>query len=529
MKKYNLVILIILDGWGIGPPTRANAIAQAKTPVMNNLIENFPATTLRASGEGVGLPWQEMGNSEVGHMNLGAGRIIFQDLPRINNAIESGEFFQNRAFLKAIAHVKKNNSSLHLIGLLGPGGVHSHSDHLYALLSLAKGQGITKVFIHAFLDGRDTDPRSGLGYLEALKQQIKRMGVGRVATIAGRFFGMDRDQHWERVRRSYDAIVKGEGKRVVDFHKEIEESYRQNIFDQNIEPMVVVERDNNPVASVCDNDGLIFFNYRPDRARQITKAFVLPKFDRFPRGDQIKNLSFVAMTPYEEGLPLEVAFSQQEIKMTLAEVLSKAGLRQLHIAETEKYAHITCFFDGNRKNPFPGEDYVLIRSPRVEDYAQVPEMSAFEITDRVVREIKGKEYNFIVVNFANPDMVGHTGNLKAAVRAVEVTDQCLGRVVKTAFKEDAAVLATADHGNVEEMLDLQRGTVLTEHTKNPVPFVIAASELKGKVSGKKTLYEKGDGCPTGLLSDVASTVLALLGLPKPPEMTGINLVKVLLK
>jgi len=528
MKKYNLAILVILDGWGIGPPTRANAVEQAETPVLDNLIKNFPATTLQASGEGVGLPWKEMGNSEVGHLNLGAGRIIFQSLPRINNAIESGDFFKNKAFLTATDHVKKHNSRLHLMGLVSPGGVHSHSDHLYALLALALNQGVTEVFVHAFLDGRDTDPQSGLKYLEALEEQMRKIGVGRLATIAGRFFAMDRDQHWERTKKSYDVIVGDHSRQVVDFREEIKKAYEQNIFDHNIEPMVILEGD-QPIASVQDNDALIFFNYRPDRARQMTEAFVLPKFDKFQKNNQIQNLNFVAMTPYAEGLPMEVAFTKEEVRMTLAETLSKAGLNQLHIAETEKYAHITCFFDGNRENPFPQEDYVLIRSQQVEDYATVPEMSAYEVTDRVISEIKSKKYGFIVINFANPDMVAHTGNIAAAKLAVEAADKCLGRIIKIALTSDAVVLVTSDHGNAEEMLDLQRGTVQTGHTKNPVPFVIVAKEFEGKGSGKKTLYQKGDGYPTGLLSDVAPTILKFLDVPKPSEMTGVNLVKTLVR
>ncbi|MDD5626546.1 MAG: 2,3-bisphosphoglycerate-independent phosphoglycerate mutase [Patescibacteria group bacterium] len=528
MKKYRPVVLIILDGWGIGPPTRVNAVREAQTPVFNDLAKTFPAATLQASGEAVGLPWQEMGNSEVGHLNLGSGRLILQDLPKINNAIEDGSFFKIPAFLEAIEHVKKNNSRLHLMGLLSSGGVHSYMDHLFALLELVKGEDVKDVFIHAFLDGRDTAPQAGLSYLKILDSQIHTLKIGKVATLCGRFFAMDRDNHWDRVEKAYGMMAQGQGKKIQNFYEEIKSYYAQNIFDENIEPLVIVDKNDKPVGLVQDHDALIFFNYRADRAREITSAFIEDDFKKFERGKQIRDLFFVGMTAYSKNCPSHVAFQEEKIKMTLAETLSRAGLFQMHIAETEKYAHVTYFFDGGYEKPWPGEDYVLIPSPRNKNYAEIPQMSAPEVTKRIIQELKAKKYDFIVVNFANPDMVGHTGNLTATISAVEFMDKCLEQIVNEVLAQRGALIITADHGNAEELLDLKTGTTETKHSSNPVPVILIAEDLKGK--GRESALDYIDGSyPLGLISDIAPTVLAFLDIPKPKEMTGINLLEVLLK
>ncbi|MDP2918182.1 MAG: 2,3-bisphosphoglycerate-independent phosphoglycerate mutase [bacterium] len=527
MKNYRPVVLIILDGWGIAKKTRVNAIAQAQTPVFDRLIKEFPTATLQASGEAVGLPWQEMGNSEVGHLNLGAGRIVLQELSKINQAILNGSFFTNPAFLSAIAHSKKNHSPLHLMGLASPGGAHSHISHLYALLSLAKEEGLTDVFVHAFLDGRDSPPQSGLEFLRELEKKMDELGVGKLATICGRFFAMDRDQHWERVEKAYQAIVEGRGKKTRDFALELKNFYAENIFDENIEPLVMVGEDQAPVAMVRDNDAVIFFNFRPDRAREITTAFIADSFDGFPRPAKIKNLFFASMVAYSKDLLTQDAFPKEEIKMTLAETLSRVGLSQLHIAETEKYAHVTYFFNGGTEKVWPREDHILIPSLRNKSYADTPQMSAAEIAAQVVEAIEAKKYDFILVNFANADMVGHTGNLEAAVRAVEYVDLCLGKITEALLVQGGAAIVTADHGNAEQMSCVHTGTADTMHSKNLVPLILVAQEFSGQ--GREGALSSGENkASDGVLSDVAPTVLALLGAPKPKEMTGIDLLNVLM-
>jgi len=528
MKTYKSVVLIILDGWGVAKATSANAVAHAKTPVFDNLSQEFPATILQASGEAVGLPWQEMGNSEVGHLNLGAGRIILQELPKINQAVSNGSFFTNQAFLSAITHAKKNHSALHLMGLTSAGGVHSHIDHLYALLALAKKEGLNNVFVHAFLDGRDSPPQSGLKFLGDLEKKMSTFGVGKLATVCGRFFAMDRDQHWERVEKTYQAIASGQGKQTRDFAIELKNFYAENIFDENIEPMVMVDSQDEAIGKTRDNDAMIFFNFRPDRAREITAAFIADSFDSFSRGPKIKNLFFASMTSYGDDLLTNRAFPQEELKMTLAETLSKVGMTQLHIAETEKYAHVTYFFDGGRKEPWPGEDQIMIPSLRDKSYADVPQMSAGEIAVQVAKAIEANKYNFILVNFANADMVGHTGNFDAAVLAVEYVDKALGKIAEAALARGNVLIVTADHGNAEQLSYINTGTAETMHSVNPVPFILAAPEFRGR--GEEGALSLSDNkASDGVLSDVAPTVLALLGIPKPKEMTGIDLMKTLLK
>ncbi|MEK7167915.1 MAG: 2,3-bisphosphoglycerate-independent phosphoglycerate mutase, partial [Patescibacteria group bacterium] len=423
------VVLIILDGWGIAPASKGNALALAKTPFVNNLIKSYPAMTLRASGESVGLSWGEVGNSEVGHLNLGSGKLVYQNLPEINRSIADGPFFKNEKFLAAIHHAKKNRTALHLMGLASSGGVHSHIDHLLALLDLCEKEKFKNVYLHLFLDGRDMAYNSGADFVKKVEDKIKEIKLGRIATISGRFYALDRDNHWERVALAYKAMTQGEAEhKSGDPLEAVEDSYAKKIYDEEFVPTVITSGD-NPVGKVEDNDAVIFFNYRSDRAREITKAFVLPGFEKFER-NYLKDLFFVTMTEYEKDLPVEVAFPPQEIHEPLAKVISDAKLKQLHVAETEKYAHVTFFFNGGRELQLEGEERILIPSPRVPSYDKKPEMSAKEITKRTIKEIMADTYDFIVINFANSDMVAHTGNLKATAKAAEVLDGCVKQLVE---------------------------------------------------------------------------------------------------
>lgn len=519
------VALAILDGWGIATPYSGNAIAQAKTPNFNNLISQYPSMTLRASGEAVGLPWGESGNSEVGHLNLGLGRIIYQDLPRINRAISDNSFYKNEALLKAISHAKKNKSKLHLMGLASSGGVHSSIEHLLALLAFAKEQKIKEVYIHAFLDGRDSPYNSGINFIKDLERQISEYKVGTIATISGRFYAMDRNNHWERTEKAYNAMVKGEGNKSDSPIDAIEESYNKKIYDEEFVPTVITNKSGDPITLIGEDDALIFFNFRADRARQITKAFCLPSFEKIKNREYIKNLLFVCFTEYEEDLPVEVAFPPEKIINTLGEVISKENLKQLRIAETEKYAHVTYFFNGGVEKEMKGEEHILVPSPQVDSYDMKPEMSAKEVTDKIIEAIEKDEYDFILVNYANADMVGHTANIKAAIKAVEMVDRCLGRLYKKILEKEGVLLITADHGNAENMFNMQTGTKDKEHTSNPVPFAIIGEDFEGKTigfqeapSGDLSLVQ-----PQGILSDVAPTILKIMGIKKPPEMTGRSL------
>jgi len=525
-KRPKPVVLIILDGWGVAPPFEGNAISQAKTPNINKLITTYPSFTLIASGESAGLSWGEMGNSEVGHLNLGGGKVFYQILPRINKSISDGSFYSNQIFLKAADYVKRNNSKLHLLGLVSSGGVHASIEHLFALLLMAQRQRVKNVFVHVILDGRDTIYNSGLGFVEKLVAKMKELGVGKIATISGRFYAMDRDNHWERIEKTYKAMVDGESSEIFSNPIEaIKKSYDKKIYDEEFVPVVITEN-KKPIALVEDKDAIIFFNFRSDRARQITKAFVIPEFEKFKRSKYLKNLLFVTMTEYEEGLPVEVAFPVELIKSPLAKVISDAGLKQLHIAETEKYAHVTFFFNGGAEEPFEGEDRIVIPSPRVSSYDQKPEMSAFEITNRLIKEIKNDKYDFIVVNYANADMVGHTGNKGATIKAIETIDKCVGQLVDTVLAENGVAVLTADHGNAEELINLQTGVIDKEHSTNPVPLIIVGKEWEGENIG-------GVGAPgsdlslvppQGLLSDVAPTILKIMNLKQPEEMTGSALI-----
>ncbi len=515
------VVLLILDGWGIAPPSESNAVSQAKTPVMNKLIAAYPAMTLAASSSEVGLYSGEMGNSEVGHLNIGAGRVYYQTGPRINKSISDRTFFGNPAFINACNFVKKNKSKLHIMGLVSPGGVHSHQEHLYHLLELAKEQKVKDVYIHAFLDGRDTIYNAGKDFIKKLQEKMKETGIGKIATMSGRFYAMDRDNHWDRIEKVYSAMAKAEGPAFKDPIKALEASYAGNVFDEEFVPAVILGRMGKPVATVSDNDAILFFNFRSDRAREITKAFVLDDFTGFPR-DKKLNVFFVPMAEYETGLPVEVAFSPDIIHECLAKVISDNGLRQLHLAETEKYAHVTFFLNGQREDAFPGEERAIVPSPHVPSYAEKPEMSARELTYKITSAIKEGKYDFIIVNFANPDMVAHTGNLQATIAANEFVDKCVGDIAEQILLFGGALLITADHGNAEEMANLQTGEKDKEHSNNPVPLVIVGEKFEGQSMG----LPEGVGAdlslvpPVGLLSDIAPTILKIMELTQPEEMTG---------
>jgi 2,3-bisphosphoglycerate-independent phosphoglycerate mutase len=505
------VILVVLDGWGISGSREGNAVAAARAPLFSSLLRDHPHTQLQASGEHVGLPDGQMGNSEVGHLNLGAGRIVYQDITRITRSIREGDFFQNPALVQAIDAVGNGTGTLHFMGLLSDGGVHSHIDHILALFDLAKARGLSRVVFHAFLDGRDTPPSSALIYIRKLEEHLRRIGIGRVATVSGRYYAMDRDRRWERVQKAYEALVLGEGIRKSSAEEAVHDSYEHKRTDEFMLPTVILNgRNNHASGKIKDGDAVIFCNFRSDRAREITRALTEPVFDGFVRTAVPRLSAFSCMTTYDEVFGLPVAFPPVPLPHILGEVVSSRGIRQLRIAETEKYAHVTFFFNGGEETPFPGEDRVLVPSPRdVATYDLKPEMSAREVTDEVVKRIRSRQYGFILVNYANPDMVGHTGVLSAAVKAVEVLDACLDRVMQAARDVSARVLITADHGNLEVMEDKATGQPHTAHTTDPVPFIVV---------GEKVALRDA-----GCLADVAPTVLQLMGIDQPKEMTGTSL------
>ena len=503
MKKP--LILMILDGFGIGPE-RGNAIRAANKPNLDRLFAANPLTRIGASGTDVGLPDGQMGNSEVGHTNIGAGRIVYQELTRITKSISDGDFFENPALTAAADAAASSGKALHLMGLLSDGGVHSHNGHLYALLELAKRRGCKKVYVHAFLDGRDVPPSSGKEYVAACQKRMEEIGVGTIATVTGRYYAMDRDHRWDRVKKAYDAMTRGEGVRRSDPAEAVEASYRDGVTDEFVLPAVC-----DPEGCVKAGDPVIFFNFRPDRARQITRAFVDPDFDGFGRAGGFLKPHFVCMTQYDAAMPnVEVAFRPEKLANTLAEVISKNGLSQLRIAETEKYAHVTFFFNGGAETVYPGEDRVLIHSPKVATYDLKPEMSAYEVTDALVGRIESGKYDVIILNFANCDMVGHTGVFAAAKAAVEAVDACVGRVTDAIAKAGGVALITADHGNAEQMVAAD-GSPFTAHTTNPVPFCVVGYPCRVRRGGR--------------LADIAPTMLKILGLPQPPEMTGTSIVE----
>jgi 2,3-bisphosphoglycerate-independent phosphoglycerate mutase len=506
------VVLLVLDGWGINTSKKGNAIASARIPVYNKIMSDYPHAALQASGEAVGLPDGQMGNSEVGHLNLGAGRIVYQDSTRISLAIRNGEFFQNPVLLSSLETVKQSGGNLHLMGLLSDGGVHSRMDHIFAMFDLVKARRITNVFFHAFLDGRDTPPSSALKYVAQLEDYFAKIGIGEIASVSGRYYAMDRDKRWDRVQKAYEAMVMGEGIRKYSAVEAIQQSYEHNKTDEFVLPTSLLDpKTNRHIARIQNNDAVIFCNFRSDRAREITRALTDPDFKGFKRPQLPILSSFVCLTTYDEVFGLPVAFGPIRLTHILGEVLNTNGIRQLRIAETEKYAHVTFFFNGGEERPFSLEERVLVPSTRdVPTYDKKPEMSAREITDKLVEHITSRQYGFILANYANPDMVGHTGVIEAAIRAVEVIDECLERVLTAAREEGMVVVITADHGNVEIMLDPANGLPVTAHTTDPVPFIIVQKNVQLK--------------DAGILADVAPTVLDLMGIDIPPEMTGKSLI-----
>ncbi len=500
--------LIIMDGYGVNDRNEGNAIYAAKTPNMDRYMQEYPHTIVHASGMDVGLPDGQMGNSEVGHTNIGAGRIVYQELTRITKAIDDGDFFQNETLLAAMENCKKNDSALHLAGLLSDGGVHSHNKHLYGLLRMAKENDLTKVYVHGFLDGRDVPPSSGADFVEDLVAQIRNIGVGDIATVMGRYYAMDRDNRWERVEKAYSAMVLGEGNTAESAVTAVKQSYNDGVTDEFVVPTVIM-RDGAPVGKIQENDSVVFFNFRPDRAREITRTIVDPEFSGFPR--TFFPTFYVCMTQYDASMPnVEVAFKPESLDNTFGEYISKKGLRQPRTAETEKYAHVTFFFNGGVENVYDGEDRALINSPKVATYDLQPEMSAPEVTEEVVKRILGGSYDVIVLNFANCDMVGHTGVFEAAVQAVETVDECLGKVVDAIEQMGGVALITADHGNADQMVDYENGGAFTAHTTNVVPLVL--------------IGDKDAKLKPGRLADLAPTMLDLMGLEKPAEMTGESLI-----
>ncbi len=502
-----VTMLMILDGYGINTKEDGNAVKQANTPTLDKLIKQNPNTQIHTSGLDVGLPEGQMGNSEVGHTNIGAGRIIYQELTRITKSIEDGDFFSIPELVNAIDNCKKHNSKLHIMGLLSDGGVHSHIRHLYALLELAKRKDFSDVYVHCFLDGRDTPPASAEMYIAELEKKMTEKGVGKIASIIGRFYAMDRDKRWERIEKAYRALVDGIGEKAGSAIKAIEDSYQKEVFDEFVVPTIICNGE-EPIATIGENDSVIFFNFRPDRAREITRTLVDKDFNGFER--KFFNLYYVCFTNYDETLPnVNIAFKKDEIKNTFGEYVSKLGLTQLRIAETEKYAHVTFFFNGGEEKQYPGEDRILVPSPKVETYDLKPEMSAIEVTDKVVDAIMQEKYDCIILNYANPDMVGHTGNFDAAVKAIETIDACVARVLEAIEAKKGTLLITADHGNAEQMIDYATGEPHTAHTTNVVPLILVGRDEYKLKSGR--------------LADLAPTMLDLMGLEKPQEMTGESL------
>jgi 2,3-bisphosphoglycerate-independent phosphoglycerate mutase len=503
--------LIILDGFGLRDEEKGNAVAHANKPNFDRYWNNYPHATLQASGKAVGLPDGQMGNSEVGHLNIGAGRIVYQSLTRVNLAIEEGDFFENETFLEAIDHVKKKGTSLHLFGLLSDGGIHSHIKHLFALLELAAKQGLEDVYVHGFLDGRDVGQQSAKTYIQQLEDKMEEVGVGRLATLSGRYYSMDRDKRWDRVEKSYRALAYGDGPSYKDPYELVDDNYKNEIYDEFVLPSVMTEEDGSPIATVDDEDAVIFFNFRPDRAIQISQVFTNDDFRGFDRGEERpKNLHFVSLTRFSETVGGDVAFKPTNLDNTLGEVLAQQDYKQLRIAETEKYPHVTFFFSGGREEEFPGEERILIDSPKVATYDLQPEMSAYEVTDALLKELDADKHDAIILNFANPDMVGHSGMLEPTVKAIEAVDECLGKIVDKITEKGGHAIITADHGNSDEVTTLD-GDAMTAHTTNPVPVIVTKEGAELRTDG--------------ILADLSPTLLDLLGGKQPKEMTGKSLIK----
>lgn len=509
MKKPT--VLMILDGYGLNERKDGNAVAEAKTPVMDKLMTECPFVKGNASGMAVGLPEGQMGNSEVGHLNMGAGRIVYQELTRITKEIQDGTFFENPALLKAVENCREKDSALHMFGLLSDGGVHSHNTHLYGLLELAKRNGLNKVYVHCFLDGRDTPPASGKGYAEELEEEMKKIGVGEIASVTGRYYAMDRDNNYDRVHLAYDALTKGEGLTAASGPEGIQASYDREETDEFVKPTVVV-KDGAPVATIKDGDSVIFFNFRPDRAREITRSFCDDDFKGFDRGRRL-DLTYVCFSDYDPTIPnKEIAFHKISVTNTFGEWLAANHMKQARIAETEKYAHVTFFFNGGVEEPNEGEDRILVNSPKdVATYDLKPQMSAYEVCDKLVEAIKSGKYDVIIINFANPDMVGHTGVEAAAIKAVEAVDECVGRAVSAIKEVDGQMFICADHGNAEQLVDYETGAPFTAHTTNPVPFIIVNADSS---------YTLREG---GCLADIIPTMIEMMGMEQPEEMTGKSL------
>lgn len=511
MKRAKPVALIILDGFGLREEAYGNAVAQARKPNYDKYWNTYPHTILQACGEAVGLPEGQMGNSEVGHLNIGAGRVVYQDLTRVNKEIREGAFFDNEVMIEAMRYAKTEGKKLHLYGLLSDGGVHSHIDHLFALLHLAQREELKDVYVHAFLDGRDVAPDSAISYITLLQEKMKELGVGQLASVQGRYYSMDRDKRWDRIEKAYRAMVYGEGPKYTDPIQAIKESYEKSIFDEFVVPTVMVDEEGQPIAQIESGDAVIFYNFRPDRAIQISQVFTNADFRGFDRGSRMpKALHYVCLTHFSELVDGFVAYKPANLDNTLGEVLTQNGLTQLRIAETEKYPHVTFFFSGGREAAFEGETRVLIPSPKVATYDLQPEMSAYEVTDRLLEEIEAERHDVIILNLANPDMVGHSGKLEPTVRAVEAVDECLGKIVEKILEKDGIAVITADHGNADKVLDAQ-GRPVTSHTTNPVPFILTKSGLELRSDG--------------ILADISPTILDLLQVEQPKEMTGASLIK----
>ena len=510
--KNRQYLLMIMDGVGLNDEEKGNAFKLANTPNIDKYISKYPNTYVATSGMAVGLPEGQMGNSEVGHTNIGAGRIVYQELTRITKEINEGKFFENSELKNAMDNAKKEGKALHIVGLLSDGGVHSHIDHLFALLKMAKNNGLENVYVHAILDGRDTPPTSAIEYVKELEEKMKEIGIGKIATLTGRYYAMDRDNRWERVKLAYDAMANGIGNFFKTAQKAIETSYEIQEFDEFVKPIVMVGEDGKPLGNVKNGDSIIYFNFRPDRARELTKAFMLEDFNGFER-EKIQDLTFVTMTKYDDSIKnVGIAYKPVELKNTLGEYLSNNGYTQLRIAETEKYAHVTFFFNGGKEEPYNGEGRILVPSPKVATYDLKPEMSAYEVTDNVVEAIDSKKYDVIIINYANGDMVGHTGNLEKTIEAVEALDKCVGRVISKIEEVGGEALITADHGNCEYMLDLKTGEPITSHSTFDVPFIVVSNRIKSLKNGR--------------LCDIAPTLLTLMDEKIPEEMSGESLVEI---
>lgn len=517
------VVLAILDGFGVSFDKRGNAVYLANKPNLRSISQEYPGTTLRSSGIEVGLSWGEMGSSEVGHTNIGAGLVVYQNLERFNIAIRDRSFYSLDAWKRAVAHAEANKSAIHIMGLLSNGGIHSHIDHLFAILTAFKELRFKgNVFVHIMTDGQDAAPQSAERFIDALEDKMSELGLGRIASLSGRYFAMDRNENWDRIEQFYKCITEGSGVKVRTAKEAISSSYEIGIKDESIKPTIIVDDTEEAIGLLRGNDALIFFNFRADRARQITRVFTDPEFNKFPR-IELGNSLFISMTQYGTGYPVVSAFPPEYISTPLAKVLADSNKTQLHIAEKEKYAHVTYFFNGGVEKEFKNENRIIVPSKPAISYDLIPEMSAREITERVTSEIKSKKYDFIVVNFANGDIVGHTGNLAAAIRAIEVLDECIGKLRDTVLESDGTLVITADHGNVEEMINLETGEIDKEHSTNPVPFWIVSSDRRRQVSGDTRIAM----APQGILADVAPTILEIMDIPRPKDMTGTSLLGII--